>query len=1230
MSVRRIWWFLVILFSISTSAGLLIEFFAAGNQKQQIDIPQLERSIQKRQASLNQLLKEFPDSLLEYPKAAWAYMDSVSESDHEMLLFYDNELVAWSDQRLPVQDIHPVFFTQPVIELDNGFFLVQHFRYNAYSLVGLYRLKYSYPYQNKYLHDRYVLPEGLSPSVRIVRDQTSPWQPVFGLEGEYLFSVSDLSLKTNRNSSQTYLLIFYLLSVLSIWGLMFLWLNGRRADRWINFRLLLAVVVFGVFYYFVFWHSGMSAFDGLGLFSPLHFAMSEFLPSLGALLLLVVFLLLTSLLFFRFFRWPDIPFFQSDSIYVKGICFLSGLFLVQMWMFFLMGIVYKLVEHSAEPAVFYKVVELDGIAVVKIVVLAFLFFSFSLIAEKIIRLFLFRLKRLTMSVLILGTMTLAIVLRGGVGYGTGDWSIIFTGIFLLLLALVKRNYRLRHSYNTFIWIITLFALFAGSVLINLSISKEEGTRELLVENLSYQLLREEDPVAEMYLADIEDQILRDAPLRQLLARNNINQMAVQNHLLKYYFYGYWGRYEMQIVPCWPGGNVVFEETGENYNCYQYFFATLGNQGRPIEGSDNFYYLSNDNGRVSYLGVFRFFEGHPLETTLFVELQSKPYFEGLGYPELLVSQKEQNRLALFDGYSYAKYVDGRLVRRSGEYDYHGNYPQLSFDEGQMQMVKDDDYSHVLFKPEPDTLVILSRKDNTVSEVFIAFSVYFILFFLIGLVLIGLSNLGSVSFSLRLSVQKRIQLSFVGLMLLILLVVALGTVFYTVEQYKNKHNELLNDKVQSVLLDLESKIGLEGTLSRGNEEYLNYQLQTISNVFFCDINLYGTDGMLLASSRPEMFEQGLIGGQMNPSAFYRLTHLGENRYLGQETIGDLQFRSYYVPFYNRQDMLMGYINVPYFVANNELREEVSSVVMTVVNFYLLFSFIIIGITVFLSRQITRPLQVLQSKLADLKIDKHNEKIDYQGKDEIGSLVGEYNRMVDELADSASKLARTERELAWREMARQIAHEIKNPLTPMKLNIQYLQRAWNDKVEDFDSYLKRVTGTLIEQIEKLSSIATEFSHFAKMPAARREDVNLIDKIKSSVTLFSNSRDVEIQTDFGGRQQIIVHADGEQLLGVFNNLINNAVQAIPRGLTGLIRISTSVKKNSVLVKIEDNGKGIPEEIREKMFVPNFTTKTSGMGLGLAIVKSTIESAGGKIWFETDTGTGTSFYIELPLASQS
>jgi signal transduction histidine kinase len=174
------------------------------------------------------------------------------------------------------------------------------------------------------------------------------------------------------------------------------------------------------------------------------------------------------------------------------------------------------------------------------------------------------------------------------------------------------------------------------------------------------------------------------------------------------------------------------------------------------------------------------------------------------------------------------------------------------------------------------------------------------------------------------------------------------------------------------------------------------------------------------------------------------------------------------------------------------------------------------------------------------------------------------------------------------------------------------------------------LIEQIEKLSSIATEFSHFAKMPAAKRENIDLLEKIRSSVTLFSGIHNVEISTDFGGYESIIINADSEQILGVFNNLINNATQAMPKDYLGKIDISASVSEGKVMVKVQDNGKGIPEEIREKMFVPNFTTKTSGMGLGLAIVKGAVESAGGEIWFETETGKGTTFFIQLPVVSQS
>ncbi|SFE79870.1 ATP-binding protein [Thermophagus xiamenensis] len=1229
MSGRRLRWILLALFVAGTVTGMFLEFFFPANDKRDIDISQIERSVQERQLQLNNLLKSLSDDQLNNPRRLWQLMDSVSRTENDVLIFRNNQLIAWSDQRIPVKDLHPVFLMQPFVQLENGYYLTQQIRKDPFLLIGLARIKESYPYQNKYLKDRFLLLSGLSPSVQIVRQKNPAFEPVYGLEGEYLFSLSNLTRSKGNDNVGRYILVAYLIAAFSFWGLMFTWLQRGRGGRRQNLRLLIAVILFMWVSYGLLWHDQMIAFSQMDLFSPIHFAVSDFFPSLGAMFLFSVGVLLLSILFFRFFRWPA-SFQKMEKGLKLKLLFILNFFAVQAVMLFLLKQVYSLVNHSSGPTVYFKVIELNEIAIVKICILAFLFFSYLLITERVVRLFLFRINRNQLFFLVaIGTL-ISILLWGGVGYGKNDWGLLFGGIVWFLMVLVKRDFRLHHSYNTFLWLVALFSLFTGMVLIDLSLEKEKSDRELLVENLSFQLLREEDPVAEMYLQDIEKKIMRDAPLRQLLAQTNINQSAIRNHLLKYYFYGYWGRYELQIVPCWPGGNVVFEATGDVTNCYHYFYSLISQQGSTIDGSSHFYYLNNDNGRVSFLGVFRFFEGHPLETTLFIELQSKPYFEGLGYPELLISQKEQDRLKLVEIYSYAKYVDGRLVKRSGEFDYHGNIAQTNLLNESKVFVKDKGYSHLIFRPEPDTVIILSLKDHTVSDIFIAFSVFFIFFFLIGLILVELIQIRSISFSFKFSVQKRIQLSFIGLMLLILLVVAIGTVLYTVNQFKNKHEDLLNDKVQSVLLELESKIGLEGPLDHSSKEYLNYQLQTISNVFLCDINLFGIDGMLLASSRSELFEQGLIGTQMNPSAYYVLAIQAANRFLEEESIGELTYTSYYVPFYNRDDILIGYVNVPYFVANNELKEEVSSVVMTVINFYLLFSFIIMGITVFLSRQITRPLQVLQNKLADLKIDKHNEKIDYHGNDEIGNLVGEYNRMVDELAESAAKLARTERELAWREMARQIAHEIKNPLTPMKLNIQYLQRAWDDKVPDFGAFLKRVSQTLIEQIEKLSSIATEFSHFAKMPAAKRENIDLLEKIRSSVTLFSGVHEVDIHTDFNGLEKLIINADGEQILGVFNNLINNAVQAIPRNMRGIINVSVSVTNGNALVKIKDNGRGIPEEIRDKMFVPNFTTKSAGMGLGLAIVKGTVESVGGKIWFETETGKGTTFFLQLPLVSQS
>ncbi len=214
----------------------------------------------------------------------------------------------------------------------------------------------------------------------------------------------------------------------------------------------------------------------------------------------------------------------------------------------------------------------------------------------------------------------------------------------------------------------------------------------------------------------------------------------------------------------------------------------------------------------------------------------------------------------------------------------------------------------------------------------------------------------------------------------------------------------------------------------------------------------------------------------------------------------------------------------------------------------------------------------------------------------------------------------------MAKQIAHEIKNPLTPMKLSIQQLQKAWDDKSPKWDEYLNKFSNNLIEQIEHLSSIASEFSNFAEIPKSKGEVVNVITKIRKSVEPFSNEGNIDFKIDMNGNNKVFIYFDKEKMVQVFSNLINNAIQSIPDDRRGRITISLDIIDEKVLVKIADNGSGIPKKIGDKLFEPNFTTKTSGMGLGLAIVKNIMEDAGGRVWYETEIGKGSTFIIEMPL----
>ena len=400
---------------------------------------------------------------------------------------------------------------------------------------------------------------------------------------------------------------------------------------------------------------------------------------------------------------------------------------------------------------------------------------------------------------------------------------------------------------------------------------------------------------------------------------------------------------------------------------------------------------------------------------------------------------------------------------------------------------------------------------------------------------------------------------------------------------------------------------------------------SNVFFVDVNLYSPQGRLIATSRPEIFKDGLSSTLMDWQAFSQLNYFNDSYYFHKEKIGENSYYSAYVPFFNERNQLLAYINLPYFARQDDLKKEISTFLVTFINVYVFFIIVGIFLALVVSNYISRPLRILASRISQFSYGKHNEKIEWKRKDEIGQLVDEYNRMVDELVKSAELLARSERETAWREMARQVAHEIKNPLTPMKLSIQHLEKAWKDHTSDWDERLNRFTKTMTEQIESLSAIASEFSDFAQMPVTKPEPLDLNEILGNVKALYQDTSKIRFEFRYDSQLPHTIMGDRKQLMRVFTNLINNAVHAIGNTEEGIITFDLASIANKYSIKISDNGRGISPELSDRIFQPNFTTKSGGMGMGLAIVKSIIQGLGGEISFTSKVGTGTTFILIFP-----
>ncbi len=480
-------------------------------------------------------------------------------------------------------------------------------------------------------------------------------------------------------------------------------------------------------------------------------------------------------------------------------------------------------------------------------------------------------------------------------------------------------------------------------------------------------------------------------------------------------------------------------------------------------------------------------------------------------------------------------------------------------------------------------------------------------------------------LKFSLRTRIFLSMILLVLLASILIGAITVYQYKEEAKDYHQERLERKEEAIRENI--RFVIESTTYEVSEENITLilkergKIHEISQVHNMPLNIYSLDGDLILRSKQSFFPD-TTDLQLDEGIMQQLRSSSQKRVLRHTTKNDKKFQSSYTYITDNKFKPLAVLNLPYLEDDYFITRDLHNFLIRLVEVYLFMLLIAIMLAYFLSKYITRSLKTITDKIKQTRLDKRNQKIDIGNvSEEIYTLVNAYNNMIDELEESAVKLATSEREQAWREMAKQVAHEIKNPLTPMRLSVQNFERKFDPNDPGINQKVKEYSHTLINQIDTMSSIASAFSNFAKMPAQQNETLNVSRIVKLALDIF-NEEYILFSSE---KEEILAKFDRTQLIRVVTNLVKNAIQATEAVENPAILVAVTEEDGHACLTVSDNGTGISEENKSKIFEPKFTTKSSGMGLGLAMVKNLVESCNGSIEFTSKLNKGTIFKVRLP-----
>ena len=668
----------------------------------------------------------------------------------------------------------------------------------------------------------------------------------------------------------------------------------------------------------------------------------------------------------------------------------------------------------------------------------------------------------------------------------------------------------------------------------------------------------------------------------------------------------------------------------------FYLRTLIDRGHETVAPDLYYYEKDINVFSFIYQKEMYGSDGNIKGYFFIVGDPKKFKNQTVYPELFMpgNADEADKTA-----TYAIYNKGRLVESSGDYNFLSFMPLNEYPKGLPQHISVDDKSEFRYNAGNGKLIVTVYSQSVFLELITLFAYLFGAFLLIialfqtgRLLVVFKFHLKKMRRGLVFNIKNQIQAAIIFISIFSFFIIGISTITFYINRFKQTNRERLIKSMKILSSEVEDNINTRHLFSPNALVYgsdsnrlLQKVIKDIAELHSADANFYDLSGNLLATTQPEIYKKQILSRMMEPKAFYRLAQQKEIQLTQDEKVSSFSFLSIYEPVYNQQGQPYAYLNVPYLNTQKELNQEISNFLVTLINLNA-FIFLIAGaISVFLTNRITSSFSLIANKMKKVNLGTANEQIEWNSNDEIGALVNEYNKMVKKLEDSAVALAKSEREGAWREMAKQVAHEIKNPLTPMKLSIQYLQKAIQQNEPNMVELSKKVSATLVEQIDQLAKIASDFSQFANITKIETEMFNVTDLVRSLIDLYSSTERLQV-TYNPAHTAAFINADRSQVNRLFTNLFQNAIEASEHRDTVLINIDQEISDNQLLIHFADNGSGIPIEKLDKIFTPNFTTKSSGTGLGLAISKGIVENANGKIWFDTEEGKGTTFHILLPL----